>query len=196
MELAVNLEKQISESQRPDSIFIRRPTAASAPKQQAPTFSVNRPLVGLKVGLRTDHAWRSWQLIADIWAGYLERDEAWTLLAEVGSQTGSSGAGERKIVEDMATAVDCAIVGLGTCGSCTTYTIRDAVIVEDASKPVVAMVCEEFIVHARHVAKNVGHGNLKICVLPYPLEARPEAELRAIADQFYPEVLEMLGVER
>jgi len=33
-------------------------------------------------------------------------------------------------------------------------------------------------------------------VLPYPLEARPEAELRAIADEFYPRALELLGVAR
>jgi hypothetical protein len=31
-------------------------------------------------------------------------------------------------------------------------------------------------------------------VLPYPLEARPEEELRRIADDFYPQVLELLGV--
>jgi len=32
-------------------------------------------------------------------------------------------------------------------------------------------------------------------VLPYPLEARPEEELRAIADEFYPQVLALLGAE-
>jgi hypothetical protein len=34
---------------------------------------------------------------------------------------------------------------------------------------------------------------MKILVLPYPLEALPEAELRAIADEYYPQVLELLG---
>ena len=33
-------------------------------------------------------------------------------------------------------------------------------------------------------------------MLPYPLEARPDRELRAIADEYYPQVLELLGVHR
>ena len=95
--------------------------------------------------------------------------------------------------EDLAHAVECAIVGLGTCGSCTTFTIKDSVVVEDQQKPVVAIVTEEFEVHAHNVATHLGHGDPKVLVLPYPLEARPEAELRAIADEFYPQVLALLG---
>jgi hypothetical protein len=83
---------------------------------------------------------------------------------------------------------------LGTCGSCTTFTIKDSVAIEDHEKPVVAIVCEEFTVHAHNVARHVGHGDLSVLVLPYPLEARPEEELRRIADDFYPQVLELLGV--
>ena len=91
--------------------------------------------------------------------------------------------------------VDCAIVGLGTCGSCTTFTIKDAVAVEEHEKPVVAIVAEEFDGARRTTSRrHLGHGDLKVLVLPYPLEARPEDELRAIADEYYPQVLELLGV--
>lgn len=175
------------------TIFIRRPTAPQAPTSSAPTYTLDRPLAGVTVGIRTDHAWRSWRLIAAQWDQYLRRDGATTITVEGGTQAGTAGSVERKMIEDLAALVDCAIVGLGTCGSCTTYTIRDAVIVEDAAKPVVAIVCEEFLAHARHVTANVGHGNLKICVLPYPLEARPDAELRAIAEEYYPKALQLLG---
>ena len=89
--------------------------------------------------------------------------------------------------------MECAIVGLGTCGSCTTFTIKDSVVVEQKGKPVVAIVTEEFEVHGHNVATHLGHGDLKVLVLPYPLEARPEDELRAIADEFYPQVLALLG---
>ena len=65
--------------------------------------------------------------------------------------------------------------------------------VEDHDKPVVAIVCEEFIVHGRNVATHLGHGELKILVLPYPLEALPADELRAIAEAYYPQVLALLG---
>ena len=113
---------------------------------------------------------------------------------ETGAQIGQPASSDRKHIDELAEQVDAAIVGLGTCGSCTTFTIKDAVTVEQHSKPVVAIVCEEFIVHGRNVATHLGHRDLKILVLPYPLEARPEPELRAIADEYYPKVLELLGV--
>ena len=109
---------------------------------------------------------------------------------------GEIGAHDRKHIDELAATVDGAIVGLGTCGSCTTYTIKDAVTIEQHGKPVVALVCDEFLVHACNVARHLGHGDLKVLVLPYPLEARPESELRAIADEFYPQVLDLLGVVR
>jgi hypothetical protein len=106
---------------------------------------------------------------------------------------GRPGSDDRKQIEELANITDCAIVGLGTCGSCTTFTIKDAVVVEEHAKPVVAIVCEEFLVHGRNVATHLGHGDLKILVLPYPLEARPAEELRAIADEYYPKLLELIG---
>jgi hypothetical protein len=178
------------------TMFVRRPTAVPAGGESAPSFTLERPLAGLKVGLRTDRAWRSWQLISTLWDEWLRRDGASTEPVETGAQMGTHGAHDRKKIDELANVVDCAIVGLGTCGSCTTYTIKDAVVVEDHEKPVVAMICDEFLVHAQNVARHLGHRDLKILVLPYPLEARPDEELRAIAEEFYPQVLELLGATR
>ena len=175
------------------TIWVRKPTAKPAGEVSAPTFTLDRPVAGLTIGIRADRAWRSWQLISGIWAGYLRRDGAETIEVETGAQMGRPGSDDRKQIEELANITDCAIVGLGTCGSCTTFTIKDAVAVEDHAKPAVAIVCEEFTVHGRNVATHLGHGALKILVLPYPLEARPEEELRAIADEFYPQVLALLG---
>jgi hypothetical protein len=177
------------------TISVRRPTAAPAGAVSAPTFQVGRSVPGLRIGIRTDRAWRSWKLIAQVWDGYLHRDGAETLLVETQSQVGLPGADDRKHIADLASAVDCAIVGLGTCGSCTTFTIKDSVVIEDSEKPVVAVVTEEFETHGRNVATHLGHRDLKLLVLPYPLEARPEDELVQIADMFYPNVLDLLGVK-
>jgi hypothetical protein len=176
------------------TIWVRRPTAAPAGDESAPSYLVGRPLAGLVVGLRTDRAWRSWQLIANVWAEYLKRDGARVIEVETGAQIGQPGSDDRKEIDELAQVVDFAVVGLGTCGSCTTFTIKDSVAIEEHGKPVVAMVCEEFMVHGRNVATHVGHRDLKILELPYPLEARPETELHAIADDFYPRMLEMVGV--
>lgn len=176
------------------TVRVRRPTAAPAGEVRAPTFSLDRPVAGVHVGIRTDGAWRSWRLIASVWDEYLRRDGARTTLVETGGMVGLAGANDRKHIEELANGVECAIVGLGTCGSCTTFTIKDSVVVAERLKPVVAVVTEEFEVHGHNVATHLGHGDLRVLVLPYPLEARPEAELRAIADEHYPRALALLGV--
>lgn len=181
----------------PDTIFIRKPTAAPPAKASAPSFTVDRPLAGLRAGIRADRAWRSWQLISGIWEQYLRRDGAAEVLSvETLSQVGEMGAEDRKHVDELAAASDFAIVGLGTCGSCTSYAIADAVAVERHGKPVIAIVAEEFANHGRRMAAHLGHTDLKVLVLPYPLEARPEDDLRRIADEYYPRALELLGVRR
>ena len=177
----------------PSTVWVRRPTAKPAGEVSAPAFRLDRPIAGLTIGNRADRAGRAWQLVSGIWDDYLRRDGAETVAVETGAQMGRPGSDDRKQIEELANVTDCAIVGLGTCGSCTTFTIKDAVTVEEHAKPVVAVVCEEFIVHGRNVATHLGHGDLKILVLPYPLEARPAEELRAIADEYYPMVLELLG---
>jgi hypothetical protein len=180
-----------------DTIVIRKPTAPPAAQVSAPSFTVGRPLAGLRVGIRKDRAWRSWQLISDLWAERLRRDGAAEVVSvETLSQVGEVGAADRQHVHDLADATDFAIVGLGTCGSCTSFAIADAVLVERHAKPVIAIVAEEFATHGRRMAAHLGHGELKVLVLPYPLEARAEHELRDIADQYYPQALALLGVTR
>ena len=46
------------------------------------------------------------------------------------------------------------------------------------------------------MARFLGHGDLKVLVLPYPLEARPDDELRQIAADFYGAAMDLLGVTR
>ena len=113
-----------------NTILVRRPTAAPAGEVRAPTFALDRPISGVHVGIRTDGAWRSWRLIASVWDEYLRRDGATTSLVETGGMVGQTGANDRKHIEELANSVECAIVGLGTCGSCTTFTIKDSVVVE------------------------------------------------------------------
>ena len=76
------------------------------------------------------------------------------------------------------------------------WTVRDAVNVEKQGKPVVAAVCEEFASHGRNTAKTLGHGDLKMLVLPYPLEPKTEDVWKQVAEDFYPRFLEMIGARK
>jgi len=178
------------------TVWIRKPTAPPAPDVAAPTFQVGTSLPGLRAGIRTDAAWRSWRLIAADWEQRLRRDGVADVeTVETHGQVGRTGAADRSHIGALADAVDFAIVGLGTCGSCTSFAIADAVALEQRERPVVAVVTEEFSTHGANMANHLGHGDLRILVLPYPLEARPREELLEISADAYPRALELLGVD-
>ena len=61
-------------------------------------------------------------------------------------------------------------------------------------KTAVAVVTEEFVPLAETMARNMGRPGLRLCVLPYPLDTRPEPEVRQIAHDFWQPLLDSLGV--
>ena len=61
-------------------------------------------------------------------------------------------------------------------------------------KAAVAVVTQEFEALARTMAANAGRSGLRLLVLPYPLETRPEKEVRQIARDHYRPLLRALGV--
>ena len=60
-------------------------------------------------------------------------------------------------------------------------------------KTAVVVVTAEFEALAHTMAANAGRGALRVHVLPYPLETRPEAEVRAIAVEHWPKLLATIG---
>lgn len=176
------------------TVLIRRPTAPKAPDVSAPSYTLDKPLAGTTIGLRTDNAWRSWRVIAKVWQNKLEAAGAKTIQIDSGGMIGQNRVNSKKTIEEFAGLVDGAFVGLGTCGSCTSFTITDAVEVEDQAKASVAIVTSEFETHGHNVATFLGHRDLKVLVMPYPLEALPDDELHDIAEQYWPQALELLGV--
>lgn len=178
----------------PGTVQIRVPVAKPGKDVGAPAFTVDGPLAGKRVGIRHEGSWRSWMLISADWEGFLRRDGAEPVVIQTGERVGEEGVRTRAEIDEWAKSVDFAVSGLGTCGSCTSWTVHDAVSVEKEAKPAVAVVCEEFETHGRNMATHLGHPDMKVLVLPYPLEARPEEELHQIAEEYYPRFLELVGV--
>jgi hypothetical protein len=67
--------------------------------------------------------------------------------------------------------------------------------VASQGKAAVVVVTAEFEHLAHTRAANAGRVGLRVHVLPYPLESRPEAEVRDIAREHWPGLLETLGAE-
>lgn len=176
------------------TITIRLPVAEKREIVGAPAFTVDAPLAGLRVGLRHEGSWRSWMLIVSEWEQFLRRDGAEPIVVQTGERVGAEGAATADAVSSWTVNVDCGISGLGTCGSCTSWSVHDAISLERTEKPAIVAVCSEFVTHAHNMATHLGHPDLKVLELPYPLEARPDDEVRQIAVDYYPKFLELLGV--
>jgi hypothetical protein len=65
--------------------------------------------------------------------------------------------------------------------------------VASEGKTAVAVVTQEFEGLAHTMAANAGRAGLRVFVLPYPLETRPEADVRAIARDRFADLLQVLG---
>ena len=52
---------------------------------------------------------------------------------------------------------------------------------------------QEFEVLAHRMAENAGRAGLRVHVLPYPLESRPEKDVREIAVEHWPRLLETVA---
>ena len=71
--------------------------------------------------------------------------------------------------------------------------MHDTVEVASRGKAAVAVVTAEFEVLAHTMAVNAGRPGLRVHVLPYPLETRSEADVRTVAREHWPLVLQALG---
>jgi hypothetical protein len=61
-------------------------------------------------------------------------------------------------------------------------------------KTAVAVVTQEFEVLAHTMAANAGRPGLRVLVLPYPLETRPEQEVRDVAREHWRPFLRSIGL--
>ena len=72
--------------------------------------------------------------------------------------------------------------------------MHDAVVARRAGKAAVAVVTSEFEALARGMAANAGFEALRLHVLPYPLDDRPEEEVREIARRHFRPLMRTLGM--
>jgi hypothetical protein len=74
--------------------------------------------------------------------------------------------------------------------------VLSTVELEKRGLPAVAIVTESFADLARQMAEHNERPGLNVLVLPYPIDHLPEEEIRAMARDHYPRLLELLGATR
>jgi hypothetical protein len=177
----------------PAVVTVLDPTGEVAPGNPDPGPAAG-PLAGRRVGLRVDVLWPAWDWTVEEWSHELEA--AGALVSTWRRAQGLKGAeGDRKQAEYEAFVggVDVVVSGLGNCGSCTSWSIRDGLTALSRGLPTVVGVTEQFETLARTLATDQGRPGLRLVVLPFSVHTLPEEEVRAHARALFPRLLEQLG---
>jgi hypothetical protein len=154
-------------------------------------------LRGKTVGLKTDEFWLSWDWVAEEWAAALKTDGADCVVwREPMPKEGDEADAVAKSFTEFLDTVDGVVAGLPTCGACTLVAVKTGMAALDRGKTTVFVATEHFERLARVLTEDAGFADIRMTILPYPLEGRPEAEIREIARNAYPSMLASLGAIR
>ncbi len=148
---------------------------------------------GKVIGFRVDIMWRAWDWVSEIWAEELRKAGADVKFWRAGGRTGEDGERMAKELAAFLASIDAAIIGLGNCGSCTGWTIHDALASAAAGLPTAAIVTSNFEGLGRNLARRGGRSGLRLHVLPYPLNERAREDVEGVAREHLPLLLNTIG---
>lgn len=144
-------------------------------------------LRGKRIAIRIDMLWRSWDWVSEVWAEGLRAEGAEVSFWRSCGRTGEEGVKADADYTALLARSDVAIVGLGNCGSCTSWTIADALTAAATGIPTIAVATAHFEGLANNLAKRGGRSGLRLHILPYPLDILPKEQVNDIArDQYRP----------
>ena len=152
------------------------------------------PLAGKTVGFRLDEIWRAWDWVAEIWAEEFRKAGATVKFWRSNQgRTGAEGDRIAAALDEFLNSIDIAVVGLGNCGSCTGWTVHDALAAAARGLPTTAICTEVFEELGHNLAERGGRSGLRIHVLPYPLNEKLKEEVHVVAYEHLHPVLQTMG---
>lgn len=95
------------------TIDVLVPVPPDADEAGSATFDLGRAVLGVRVGLRLDPAWRSYYAVVDEWTRLLRRDGAEVHVLVAGERVGPTAAQTRADIDEWARLVEVGVVGLG-----------------------------------------------------------------------------------
>lgn len=151
-------------------------------------------LQGKRIVIRIDMLWRSWDWVSELWAQELRAEGAEVAFWRSCGRVGEEGVAADREYGELLVRSDMAIVGLGNCGSCTSWTIADALRAAATGIPTIAVATAHFEGLANNLAKRGGRSGLRLHILPYPLDILPKEQVNDIARDQYRSFLRNFGV--
>lgn len=146
-------------------------------------------LAGAVIGF-LDNSKANCKLLFDTWATRLKEDFGPTSVVYTKKPSMSRGlTSENQAAVGAARVV---ITGVGDCGSCTSWSIRDAVGFEKARIPTVTVLTEPFMGLGRVQATGDEYPGLRLMTLPHPFKFLSDDEVQTLADTHYGELIALL----
>lgn len=150
-------------------------------------------IAGKRIGFRVDQIWRCWDWISENWQQKFQAAGAEVSFWRSTNRSGEEGEAQDRSLQEWLGTIDIAIVGLANCGSCTGWTIRDAIAAANAGLPTVAVATRNFEDFAHELARRGGRSGLRVHVLPYPLNELSRAEVDPVAEAYFAGLLQVMG---
>jgi len=144
------------------------PETGSIPTAQRP-----KSLKGLRVAL-LDNGKEFSDIVLDALATTLKKDYGVTAIKFWRKGFPAKGA---PFIDEMAAESDVAVSGVGHCGSSSPWSVIDAVNLEKAGVPTVALISRSFCPLGQIVGRGVGHQALPIVMLPHPIGEADEGRI-------------------
>ncbi|MBV2147201.1 hypothetical protein KRZ98_02705 [Sphingobium sp. AS12] len=150
-------------------------------------------LAGKRIGFRLDQIWRCWDWISESWAEKMRNAGAEVSFWRSTNRSGEEGEAQNQSLQAWLATIDIAVVGLANCGSCTGWTIRDAIAAANAGVATTAIATRNFEDFAHELAARGGRSGLRVHVLPYPLNELSREEVDPVAQAYFAGLLEVMG---
>jgi hypothetical protein len=152
-------------------------------------------LAGKRVGFRLDRMWRAWDWISELWAQKFVEAGASVSFWRSAGRSGDEGERCEREYKAFLESIDVAVVGLANCGSCTGWTVRDAITAANFGLPTTAIATANFEAFAHEIAARGGRSGLRVHVLPYPLNERTRDEVLPVGEAHFQGVLKTMGAQ-
>jgi hypothetical protein len=132
-----------------------------------------KSLKGLRIGL-LDNGKEFSDVVLEALAEALRREHGVTNIKFWRKGFPAKGA---PFIAEMAAETDVAISGVGHCGSSSPWSVIDAVNLEKAGVPTVALISRSFCPLGQIVARGEGYHGLPIAMLPHPIGEADESKI-------------------
>lgn len=168
------------------------PTAMRADDDASPGPDAGL-LAGKRIGFRVDRMWRAWDWISEIWADKFRAAGADVSFWRSAGRSGEEGERCAQEYQAFLGSIDVAVIGLANCGSCTGWTVRDAITAANAGLPTTAIATKNFENFAHEIAARGGRSGLRVHVLPYPLNEQRRDDVLPVGEAHFLPVLATMG---